>query len=36
LIHPLKWLEAAKEVGFKDEVLPLIMKDNAARVLGLT
>ena len=35
LIHPLKWLEAAKEVGFKDEVLPLIMKDNAARVLGL-
>ena len=36
LIHPLKWLEAAKEVGFKDEVLPLIMKDNAARVLGLS
>jgi predicted TIM-barrel fold metal-dependent hydrolase len=36
LIHPLKWLEAAKEVGFKDEVLPLILKDNAARVLGLT
>jgi predicted TIM-barrel fold metal-dependent hydrolase len=36
LIHPLKWLEAAKDVGFKDEVLPLILKDNAARVLGLT
>jgi predicted TIM-barrel fold metal-dependent hydrolase len=36
LIHPLKWMEAAKEVGFKDDVLPRIMKDNAARVLGLT
>lgn len=35
LIHPKKWIEAAREVGFKDEVLPLIMKDNAARVLGL-
>jgi predicted TIM-barrel fold metal-dependent hydrolase len=35
LIHPTKWLEAARQVGFKDEVLPLIMKDNAARVLGL-
>jgi predicted TIM-barrel fold metal-dependent hydrolase len=35
LIHPLKWMEAAKEVGFRDEVLPLILKDNAARVLGL-
>jgi predicted TIM-barrel fold metal-dependent hydrolase len=36
LIHPLKWMEAAKEVGFRDEVLPLILKDNAARVLGLS
>lgn len=36
LIHPDKWLKAAKEVGFKDEVLPLIMKDNAAKLLGLT
>ena len=35
LIHPKKWIEAAREVGFKDEVLPLIMKDNAVRVLGL-
>ena len=35
LIHPKKWIAAAKEVGFKDEVLPLIMKDNAVRVLGL-
>ena len=36
LIHPGKWIDAAKEVGFKDEVLPGIMKGNAARLLGLT
>lgn len=35
LIHPDKWIAAAAEVGFRDEVMPLIMKDNAARVLGL-
>jgi len=35
LIHPDKWLEAAQQVGFKPEVLPRIMKDNAARLLGL-
>jgi predicted TIM-barrel fold metal-dependent hydrolase len=35
LIHPDKWIAAAQEVGFRDEVMPLIMKDNAARVLGL-
>ena len=35
LIHPAKWIDAAKGVGFKDEVMPGIMKDNAARVLGL-
>ena len=35
LIHPQKWIDAAKGVGFKDEVMPGIMKDNAARVLGL-
>jgi len=35
LIRPDKWLEAAKQVGFKEKVLPLIMKGNAARVLGL-
>lgn len=29
-------LEAARQVGFKDEVLPGIMKDNAARLLGLS
>ncbi|WP_338241668.1 amidohydrolase family protein [Aurantiacibacter hainanensis] len=35
LIHPDKWIKAAKDVGFRDEVMPGIMKDNAARVLGL-
>lgn len=35
LIHPAKWIEAAKAVGFRDDVLPAIMKDNAARLLGL-
>jgi len=35
LIHPDKWLKTAREVGFKDEVLPMIMKDNAVKLLGL-
>ena len=35
LIHPDKWIAAAQEVGFREEVMPGIMKDNAARVLGL-
>jgi predicted TIM-barrel fold metal-dependent hydrolase len=35
LIHPDKWIAAAKDVGFREEVMPGIMKDNAARVLGL-
>ncbi|HEY0959554.1 MAG TPA: amidohydrolase family protein [Novosphingobium sp.] len=35
LIHPSAWLEAARSAGFREEVLPGIMKDNAARVLGL-
>jgi hypothetical protein len=35
LIRPDKWLEAAQQAGFKPEVLPGIMKDNAARLLGL-
>jgi predicted TIM-barrel fold metal-dependent hydrolase len=35
LIHPDKWISAAQDVGFKDEVMPGIMKDNAARLLGL-
>ena len=36
LIRPDKWIEAARQVNFKEEVLPGIMKDNAARLLGLT
>ena len=35
LIKPEAWLEQAKSVGFKEEVLPGILKDNAAKVLGL-
>src|SRR5215469_2447207 len=35
LIKPDKWIEAAKEAGFRDDVLPLILKTNATRVLGL-
>ncbi|MBN9506797.1 MAG: amidohydrolase [Altererythrobacter sp.] len=35
LIHPDKWIKTAQEVGFREEVMPLILKDNAARVLGL-
>jgi predicted TIM-barrel fold metal-dependent hydrolase len=35
LIRPDKWIEAARGIGFKDEVMPGIMKHNAARVLGL-
>ncbi|MBL8548807.1 MAG: amidohydrolase [Hyphomonadaceae bacterium] len=36
LIKPEKWIEAAADAGFKPEVLPGIMKDNAAKLLGLT
>ena len=36
LIHPDKWIAAAQDVGFREEVMPGIMKDNAARVLGLS
>jgi uncharacterized protein len=36
LIRPDKWLEAVQQVGFKPEVLPGIIKDNAARLLGLS
>lgn len=35
LIKPEIWIDQAKEVGFKEEVLPLIMKDNAEKVLKL-
>jgi predicted TIM-barrel fold metal-dependent hydrolase len=36
LITPEKWFAAAAEVGFREEVMPGILKGNAARVLGLS
>jgi len=35
LIKPDAWIEAARKVGFREDVLPGILKDNAARLLGL-
>lgn len=35
LITPDKWIASAKEAGFRDEVMPLILKDNAAKLLKL-
>jgi predicted TIM-barrel fold metal-dependent hydrolase len=35
LIKPEKWLAAATAAGFREEVMPGILKGNAARVLGL-
>jgi predicted TIM-barrel fold metal-dependent hydrolase len=35
LITPERWIAAAAEVGFREEVMPGILKGNAARVLGL-
>lgn len=35
LITPAKWLGAFADLPLKDEVRPLILKDNAVRVLGL-
>jgi len=35
LIKPDKWMEAAQSAGFREEVLPMIMKDNAVKLLGL-
>jgi len=35
LITPDKWIAAASEVGFREEVMPGILKGNAVRVLGL-
>jgi predicted TIM-barrel fold metal-dependent hydrolase len=36
MITPDRWLADFEEAGFKDEVKPLILKDNAARLLGLS
>ncbi len=35
LITPDKWIATAQQVGFKEEVMPLILKENAAKLLGL-
>ena len=35
MITPDRWLADFAEAGFKDEVRPLILKENAARLLGL-
>ncbi len=35
LIHPDVWIQSARQVGFKEEVLAGILKDNAVRLLGL-
>ncbi|HEY7380239.1 MAG TPA: amidohydrolase family protein [Gaiella sp.] len=35
LITPDRWLQDFEQAGFKDEVRPLILKENAARLLGL-
>ena len=34
-ITPDRWLEDFERAGFREEVKPLILKDNAARLLGL-
>ena len=36
LITPDRWLADFEKADFKDEVRPLILKENAARLLGLT
>ena len=36
LITPDRWLADFAEADFKDEVRPLILKENATRLLGLT
>ena len=36
MITPDRWLSDFEQAPFKDEVRPLILKDNAARLLGLT
>ncbi|MGZ8312713.1 MAG: amidohydrolase family protein, partial [Allosphingosinicella sp.] len=35
LIKPQKWMADAAEAGFRDEVMPLILKENAAALLKL-
>ncbi|HEY6017240.1 MAG TPA: amidohydrolase family protein, partial [Gaiellaceae bacterium] len=35
MITPDRWLADFEQAGFRDEVRPLILKENAARLLGL-
>jgi hypothetical protein len=35
LITPERWMADFEEAGFKDKVKPLILKENAKRLLGL-
>lgn len=35
LITPERWMKDFEEAGFRDEVKPLILKENAGRLLGL-
>jgi hypothetical protein len=35
LIQPDRWLEDFRQVGFREEVQPLILKRNAIGLLGL-
>jgi predicted TIM-barrel fold metal-dependent hydrolase len=36
MITPERWLADFEKIAIKDEVRPGILKDNAARLLGLT
>ena len=36
LIKPDHWIKAAAEAGIREDVMPLVLKDNAATLLGLT
>lgn len=36
LITPERWMKDFEEAGFREEVKPLIMKENAIRMLGLS
>ena len=36
LITPERWMKDFEVAGFKDKVKPLILKDNAMRLLGYT
>lgn len=35
LITPKRWMKDFEEAGFKEEVKPLILKENAMRMLDL-